>query len=461
MKDRQSINPVRFIRFAGEVSATTGKNDILLETATRDLCVTNPSRSERQAIATLQNWSAGDLLFAAAIRSGGPTSALALHALLNDCVDAGLIEEGLKGDEGMVFTVRLRPGTGLGTSRGILISDPPFVFARNVQLIPGLSSWKIASPTAPGMATIHHSDAVTAIAGTMTGWWPDGALESEMAQMLLKAELLVSAKTPEPECPLPLHDLWLHTLSRRGTAPGPVGAVRRTRPEKIDAQESSTDGAIALPVPTTAADISFDSVLSQRASVRNWRANTSICAEKLGALLWMTSRDVRPATFGTDEVPRVFRPYPSAGGRGTCDLYIALADPRPGLPGFARYDPAKHALIPTGADPLCLFKDAAESMGAAALPPGLIVLVARFDRVACTYGDASYALILKDAGVILQTLHLSATALGLGSCILGGGNSRDFADITGLDPLVESPVGEIALTGRLADNDTKEGKTDV
>jgi SagB-type dehydrogenase family enzyme len=154
---------------------------------------------------------------------------------------------------------------------------------------------------------------------------------------------------------------------------------------------------------------------------------------------------------------RLSRPVPSAGATHACDLYLALNPPPPGLPRFARYDSRLHALCPIAADPAPLLREAAASMGRTAPPAGLILLSARFGRVAWKYVDASYALLLKDAGVLLQTLHLTAAALGRGSCILGGGNSRVFAALTGCDPLHEGPLGEIALTGPLPPDHRPEG----
>ena len=38
------------------------------------------------------------------------------------------------------------------------------------------------------------------------------------------------------------------------------------------------------------------------------------------------------------------------------------------------------------------------------------------------YSSIAYALILKDVGVLLQTLYLMATDMGLGGCAIGTGN---------------------------------------
>jgi hypothetical protein len=80
-----------------------------------------------------------------------------------------------------------------------------------------------------------------------------------------------------------------------------------------------------------------------------------------------------------------------------------------------------------------------------AAPDLLIILSARFHRVSWKYESIPYALILKDVGVILQTMYLVATAMGMAPCALGGGNSVAFSRAAGLDFWLEGSVGEFML----------------
>jgi len=59
-----------------------------------------------------------------------------------------------------------------------------------------------------------------------------------------------------------------------------------------------------------------------------------------------------------------------------------------------------------------------------------------------------YALILKDAGVLTQTMYLVAEAMGLAACALGAGNADLFAQAAGVDYYAESSVGELMLGSR-------------
>jgi SagB-type dehydrogenase family enzyme len=75
----------------------------------------------------------------------------------------------------------------------------------------------------------------------------------------------------------------------------------------------------------------------------------------------------------------------------------------------------------------------------------VIGITARFQRVSWKYQGVAYALILKQVGVLYQTLYLVATAMGLGPCGVGGGPADLLARAIGADYQVESAVGEFML----------------
>ena len=94
-------------------------------------------------------------------------------------------------------------------------------------------------------------------------------------------------------------------------------------------------------------------------------------------------------------------------------------------------------------------------MDAPATPQIVITIAARFGRVSWKYSSLAYALILKDAGVLIQTLYLMATDMGLGGCAIGSSNIDLFARMTGIEFHVEGPVGQFAL-GRGKPPETSE-----
>jgi SagB-type dehydrogenase family enzyme len=85
------------------------------------------------------------------------------------------------------------------------------------------------------------------------------------------------------------------------------------------------------------------------------------------------------------------------------------------------------------------------AMDVPAAPQILITIAARFGRISWKYSSLAYALILKDVGVLTQTLYLMATDMGLGGCAIGSTNIELFAKMTGIEFHVEGPVGQFAL----------------
>ncbi len=78
----------------------------------------------------------------------------------------------------------------------------------------------------------------------------------------------------------------------------------------------------------------------------------------------------------------------------------------------------------------------------------LITLASRFQRLSWKYESIVYATTLKNVGVLLQTMYLVATAMGLAPCALGNGNSDLFAAAAGTDYYAETSVGEFMLGSR-------------
>ncbi len=75
----------------------------------------------------------------------------------------------------------------------------------------------------------------------------------------------------------------------------------------------------------------------------------------------------------------------------------------------------------------------------------LIIIAARFQRVSWKYRGISYATVLKDAGALMQTMYLVATAMDLAPCALGCGDAEFFARTIGTHYFEETSVGEFLL----------------
>jgi len=256
------------------------------------------------------------------------------------------------------------------------------------------------------------------------------------------------------------HDFLFHARSTEGRHANPMGgvypyagvmaplpAVRPRWPgKKIDLRKVTAAAAQQI---SPAAKL-----LRQRHSTRVFDDQRPLTLAELSRFLdrsarvqskWSSRLDLG------DDAPMVAyaaRPYPSGGGGWELELYLAV-DKCEGLArGFYHYDAGGHALVPIGvrAHELdALLAGAEFAMGAPAAPQILITIAARFGRMSWKYSSIAYALILKDVGVLTQTLYLMATDMGLGGCAIGTANIELFAKMTGIEFHVEGPVGQFAL----------------
>jgi SagB-type dehydrogenase family enzyme len=264
------------------------------------------------------------------------------------------------------------------------------------------------------------------------------------------------------------HDLLFHTHSTEGRQANPLGglypyaglipsppAVRPRWPGKtIDLRKVQAASSEA-PSP-------FTRLLHERHSTRDFDDTRPITLAELAQLLDSAARVgakwTSPVDMGAEgpDVSYAARPYPSGGSAYELELYLAVANCEGLARGFYHYDADRHALVPIAvrAQELEAQLTAAEfAMAAAGAPQILITIAARFGRVSWKYSSLAYSLILKDVGVLIQTLYLMATDMGLGGCAIGTNNIDLFSKMTGLEFHVEGPVGQFAL-GRPGSVDT-------
>jgi SagB-type dehydrogenase family enzyme len=256
------------------------------------------------------------------------------------------------------------------------------------------------------------------------------------------------------------HDLLFHTHSTEGRHANPLGglypyagvippplAVRPHWPgKKIDLKKLSATPSEPLSP--------FATLLHERHSTREFDDQKPITLGELARFLdnaaRVQSRWKSEDDLGEDGpvVEYTSRPYPGGGSAYELELYLAVANCEGLSRGFYHYDADRHALVPIGVRPQELdaqLAGAEFAMDAPGTPQILITIAARFDRVSWKYSSIAYSLILKDVGVLIQTLYLMATDMGLGGCAIGSSNIDLFAKMTGIEFHVEGPVGLFAL----------------
>jgi oxazoline/thiazoline dehydrogenase len=287
----------------------------------------------------------------------------------------------------------------------------------------------------------------------------------DFVSLLLSLEIVCAAgaEGAAEDANLPLrqwefHDLLFHARSRVGRHAAPFGGTFPFKDsiEPLPALKAPmSDDYVDLYKSDIEAlkqdDVPFTAVMEGRRSVRV-AGDDPITAEQLGAFLYRAARVRRQETSESGEY--AFRIYPGGGGEYELELYLAIGSCEGIIPGYYHYAPAEHRLyrlsdLETRVYQLLGF--AARASVREDLPEVLITIAARFQRVSWKYQSIGYALILKDVGVLLQTMYLVATAMNLAPCAVGTGDSDLFAAATGTDYYVETSVGEFLLGAKPAD----------
>lgn len=253
-------------------------------------------------------------------------------------------------------------------------------------------------------------------------------------------------------------DLWFHRRSTLGPRTvtwdhfGPTKWAKTEFPAPPARKPSYPAAPIALPVPDLAAlrtnDPSLTAVLEDRRSHRAFDDANPVTLDQLAELLYRTvrTRSVETTPEG-EELPS--RPYPSGGSVHELELYPVIRHVTSLPPGMYHYDSFDHALrlIAPADSPAVqrLIKTTSATLAEAAEPQLVLLMGARAGRVMWGYEQVAYANILKHVGVLMQTLYLAATAMGLGAVAQGFSDTAAFTTATGVDELEECNVGSLIL----------------
>jgi SagB-type dehydrogenase family enzyme len=255
------------------------------------------------------------------------------------------------------------------------------------------------------------------------------------------------------------HDLLFHTRTRFGRSLAgfgrtyrflgeiqPLPAVRpQMSPHFIPLYQPDID-------KLKEDDLPFTRVMEQRESRRSY-GEKPIADRQLGEFLYRVARvrgrfAEQPNSQRPEKYQLSRRPYPSGGATYALELYITV-DRCENIPsGFYHYCPLEHKLYKVSernklVDRLLRLgrPDPYESHD----PQVLITIAARFQRMSWKYEAIAYALLLKECGILSQSMNLVATAMGLASCIIGVGDADLFAQLAGTNYYAETCIGEFAL----------------
>ena len=435
----------------------------------------------------LGTFSAGAAKFAQDLHIGLPLASFAsgrqnfdkeIHLLIRQLAGHGLLEYRLgrsRNDEDQVIiepqVADYWPGTPqLSEADVLVLSQFAYLRRRGNEMV-------LESPRARALFKICNPKIAAAIAALYTPQQikmcrrQDGFPGTELLALLVDCQILFkinatshsSLRGAEGDDNLVLwdfHDLLFHTRSTEGRHINPLGglypyadvvpplpAVRPRWPgRRIDLRKFlAAHSEITSPIVK---------LLHERHSTRIFDDQNPITIAEVSRFLDKTARILSRRSTRIESgdggllVEYTVRPYPSAGASYELELYLTV-DKCEGLTrGFYHYDAAGHVLVPISArthEFEVVLTGAKFAMDAPAAPQILITIAARFGRISWKYSSLAYELILKDVGVLTQTLYLVAAEMGLGGCAVGSANIDLFAKMTGIEFHVEGPVGHFSL----------------
>lgn len=284
-------------------------------------------------------------------------------------------------------------------------------------------------------------------------------LAERLLEDLRRAGMVVGAGDAEDRelrlCQWSPFELWMHSRSRLDVRAGFNGGWGATgwaegRFPPLPARHDGFGGdGVDLFRPDLDAlgrsDPTLTAVVESRRSVRDHDDGDPLTLERLGEFLYRCAR-VRQVSV-LEGIEHVDRPFPSGGALHELELYPVVRRVAGVDAGLYHYDGHGHRLERVCGDNPAVQRLVATAGLATSCPSPQVVIVvsARFARLLWKYEGMGYAAILKNVGVLYQTMYLVATAMGLAACAIGGGDATTFNDATGLDYFAESAVGEFVL----------------
>jgi SagB-type dehydrogenase family enzyme len=137
---------------------------------------------------------------------------------------------------------------------------------------------------------------------------------------------------------------------------------------------------------------------------------------------------------------------PSGGGLYPLELYAIVRDVVGLEAGVYHYTPVTHGveqlrdvLVPRALQEYLFMGQPLVTRAGV-----VIVIAAAVARLLTKYGDRGYRYMLFEAGHVAQNVNLAATAIGVGTCNLGGFFDLELGGLLGLDEDAEIALYAVA-----------------
>ncbi len=200
--------------------------------------------------------------------------------------------------------------------------------------------------------------------------------------------------------------------------------------------QTTSHAALRLPAPERTGKVSLEETLAARRSIREY-TRAPLTLAHVAQLLW-AAQGITDREGG--------RTAPSAGALYPLEILLVAGQVEGLEAGVYRYSPERHELVPIAAgDRRAELAAAAVDQQWMARAPAMIAIAAVYERTTKKYGERGRRYVAMEVGHAVENIYLEATALGLGTCMVGAFEDAKVKKILGLAasevPLGLMPVG--------------------
>ena len=191
-----------------------------------------------------------------------------------------------------------------------------------------------------------------------------------------------------------------------------------------------------LPPPAFDGDVSVETAMRKRRSIRRYRS-MELSLAQISQILWSAQGVTHSGGYRT---------VPSAGARYPLEIYLAAGEVEDLAAGVYHYRSRSHTIILAIAGDqrpaLCSAALGQPAVGAAA---AVLVICALYQRMTRRYGRRGAQYVHMEVGHAGQNIALQCVALGLGSVMIGAFNDDRVQHVIGVQPderpLYMIPIG--------------------
>lgn len=219
--------------------------------------------------------------------------------------------------------------------------------------------------------------------------------------------------------------------------------IARREPEVPEVSRPANEDMILLPEPKLKSEVSLEEAILKRRSQRDF-LDKPLSLTQLSQILW--------AAQGVTDPQSGFRAAPSAGALYPLEIYVVVGksgvgSAKGGLTvAVYHYIPDGHKLeVHLKEDAKSKLFEAVLGQEAVLQAPVSLVIAAEYERTTAKYGERGIRYVWLEAGHAAQNIYLEATALGLGTVVLGAFNDEEVVKVLQLPaeykPLYVMPIG--------------------